>query len=40
MNDTGIYTYPTSSLYNIQPNENQSADESYATPFFKTSGAM
>lgn len=33
-------TYPTSSLNNIHPSENQSAHESYASPFLRTSGAM
>ena len=34
------HTHPLSNLYNIQPNENQSALESYATPLAKTSGAI
>lgn len=31
---------PLSNLYSMQPNENQSAEESYAIPFASTSGAM
>lgn len=33
-------TYPLNNLYNMQPSENQSADESYAIDFWRTSGAM
>lgn len=32
--------WPFSSLYSMQPSENQSALESYAVPLLNTSGAM
>ncbi len=35
-----VMANPLSSLYIIQPNENQSALESYATPLANTSGAI